>query len=128
MHFPPLTFSAKFKILHFLAYSVREIETPSALHCAVESGSLATVKSLVQRRPELCKVKISDGLTALGLAVKKNRPTIVRYLLACGSGYEKNESILRESMFYGENQHELVLEIISGLHKEDIKSEMEEVC
>ena len=118
----------KIKSTHILTYSEREIETPSALHCAVESGSLSTVKSLVERRPKLCKVKINDGLTALGLAVKKNRPTIVRFLLAHGAGYEEKEHILRAAMFCGENQHDLVSEVISGLHKEDIKREMKEVC
>ena len=85
------------------------------------------VKCLVRRRPALCKLKIGDRITALGLAVKKNKPEIVRYLLACVGGYDRNERILHKAMFYGDNHHELVFEIISGLHKEDVKKEMGQV-
>ena len=53
---------------------------------------------------------------------------MVRYLLACGAVYEPKERILREAMFYGDNQDKLVFEIISGLHKGHVKEEMEQVC
>jgi hypothetical protein len=65
-------------------------------------------------------LKTADGTSALGLAVKNNKPAIVRHLLACGATYDRNERILKDAMYCGHNQHDLVFEIISSLHKEEV--------
>ncbi len=66
-------------------------------------------------------------MTALRFAVSKNRPAIVKYLLASDDGYDVNERLLYMAMFKGDNQGELVSEIVSAVDRQDIIKELKQV-
>ena len=82
----------------------------------------------MRRRPELCDMQNYHGDTVLGFAIEKNKPDMVKCLLACGASRGNDDPILCKQVIYGDNNHELVFEIISGRQKEDLKKDMEKVC
>lgn len=65
----------------------------AAIHQAVTSGNLATVKSLMSKNSSLLNLKDRNGYTPLHYAVSSNRTAIVTYLL------EKNADVNAQTRY-----------------------------